>query len=317
MSSKKASDSISIPKEFLSVHALCWELHNLLLETIRAIEEDNQIYKSNIKLSKKSSKDLASKSQSADFNIFDFLIENKRAKEVYGLQYQHIANATIADFLNFIHTSLVCAEKGKLVVSIHLLRKPVQENLLILEYILARPKDFLKEFNSVNGLKSIFDKGHSGRDILILSLINECLKKLNDPHIKYKAEELYDARFYKDKNLEKAKSRISSDGINALPTLFDWATHIYTGNKNISTSRQDLNLIFLQPDNSDYLYKSIYTTLPLFLYHVLRVYDKIWNIGDLDHDSYKKERTKIHKKMLSWIKKMEKSQSLWFNIKTT
>ena len=59
--------------------------------------------------------------------------------------YRHLVIALLADFCHFVYEALRCIPR-KLTVTYNLLRKPLRDNLLYLEWMLADRNDFMNRF---------------------------------------------------------------------------------------------------------------------------------------------------------------------------
>ena len=60
--------------------------------------------------------------------------------------YRSLIFALVSDMCQFVYEGLNCSAKGKLSVAFAILRKPLQDNLFYLEWILADWPDFLARF---------------------------------------------------------------------------------------------------------------------------------------------------------------------------
>ena len=78
--------------------------------------------------------------------LFKWMTENGHRDEIKEMYYKQLTSALLRDFLNFLYEALRCSAKGKLTVAYALLRKPLKENLLYLEWLLADPEDMLTVF---------------------------------------------------------------------------------------------------------------------------------------------------------------------------
>lgn len=86
---------------------------------------------------------------------YQWLLDNGYKEVAERLTFKQVFAATLSDFLQFIYASLISSEKGHLAVTYSLLRKPLKENLFILELLLSKPVDFFIKFNSKTSYKDI------------------------------------------------------------------------------------------------------------------------------------------------------------------
>jgi hypothetical protein len=92
--------------------------------------------------------------------------------------------------LNFVYESLSTIEKGKITVSLALLRKPFRDNLLYLEWLLGSSGEFIKLVNNADIDKYAIESIDNNKKISIIkdaiSLIdNKELFDILDENIYY------------------------------------------------------------------------------------------------------------------------------------
>lgn len=138
---------VALPAEFRFCHNYCFFLHDQLVETLISGEKA-KIFRIRIKHKGKSEAD-----EMANYSgegLVDWLEAHGYKNEVRKLYYKQVCAALLSDLLHFIYEALQCSRKGKLTVAYALLRKPLKDNLFLLEWLLARPTDFLKRFEGEN-----------------------------------------------------------------------------------------------------------------------------------------------------------------------
>ncbi|MBC7768677.1 MAG: hypothetical protein H7124_07805 [Phycisphaerales bacterium] len=161
--------------------------------------------------------------------------------------------ALTADALHYICESLFSYEKGKLSVSLSLMRKPLKENLLMLEWILADDADFFDAFSSPDRKRLNIDTISPERR---KEIITRAIKKIDGPAFE-DADVLYDVRYNK--------------GANGLEPLWQKAQHLTTTkHANVLTEIENFNFIFATPENVRGIYESI---SPLYLSLAIHFYD--------------------------------------------
>lgn len=161
--------------------------------------------------------------------------------------------ALIADALSYISEALFSYEKGKISVSLSLMRKPLKENLLLLEWILADEDGFFQAF------------GSEDRKVLSLAkltperrkeIIQAALQRIEGATFE-DAGALFDLRYNK--------------AFNGLEPLWQKAQHLTTTqHSNLRTETENLNFIFANPDNIAGIYARV---APIYLLLVLHFYD--------------------------------------------
>lgn len=158
-----------------------------------------------------------------------------------------------ADALNYICESLFCYEKGKIGVSLSLLRKPMKENLLLLEWILADEDDYFRAFGSADRKDLSIEKITPERR---KEIIASALAKVTDAAFS-DAGFLYDLRYNK--------------GFNGLEPLWQKAQHLTTTqHPSVLTEPENLNFIFANPGNIRGIYEFV---ARLYLSLVIHFYD--------------------------------------------
>ena len=141
-------DEIShLPEEFEFSHWYSIFLHDQLVETLKSAEEAN-VFNSTIKFKDESHGKAVEGLSGEEF--IEWLEGNGYKTDVVVLYYKQLCAALLSDFLHFIYESLKCSRKGKLTVAYALLRKPLKENLFYMEWLLARPGEFLERFEEEN-----------------------------------------------------------------------------------------------------------------------------------------------------------------------
>ena len=79
-------------------------------------------------------------------DMFEWMDRNNHHDTSLQMFKNHTFFSLLKDFCFFIYESLSCASRGKVTVAYSLLRKPVRDNLLYLEWLLADPEEFYQTF---------------------------------------------------------------------------------------------------------------------------------------------------------------------------
>lgn len=162
--------------------------------------------------------------------------------------------ALIADALNFICEALFSYEKGKITVSLSLMRKPMKENLLFLEWILQDEDDFFRALGSEDREELGIERLPPERR---RQIIEGALKRI-DGAVFTDAQALYDLRY------DKAS--------NGLEPLWQKAQHLTTTrHANLRTEVENLNFIFATPDNIAGIYEHVGPSYFLLVLHFYEV----------------------------------------------
>lgn len=249
---------IILPQKFRESHDIAFYIHDAMLSTLHTLEKNN-ILNTELKFEdEKLSKDF-SKVQKKD--IFKFLEDNGKTKELYELVAKLSYHALLGDMLNFIYESLKCSEKGKATVAYALLRKPFKESLFYLELLSNNEIDFYQRLKSddPNELNisnaSIFDENKKKN--IISSAITKC------PY-----EPIFDSQFIYDIRYNKRCDY-------GIEILWQKANHLITTFGPIATEPLNFNFIFQNNQGFDSLWSHYYRTVPFLLFYTFNIVESI------------------------------------------
>jgi len=242
-----------LPSKFWKKHDYLLYVYDVLRDML--IQADGKKL-SDIKIEFKSDKDRLAFENSED--LFVWLDENNYKCESIKLFKSHTFFLLLKDFCYFIYESISSIERGKITVGYSLLRKPVRDNLLYMEWLLAYPEDFhnkmlyadSEEYDLLNWKKF---NNESKKDIIYkASNMTHAGDIINHQNI------IYDFRFNANEDF-------------SLQNIWNKATHIVTTSKHYKTERNNLN--FLYSDNeiwNDY-WNYYYTVMPSIMAYVLEI----------------------------------------------
>ena len=164
----------------------------------------------------------------------------KKLEQLYPEKYKAFITLELLaglnnDFLHFTNYSLKSLHPASVAVSYTLARKPYRDSLAYLEYMYARPDEFMNIFLGHNAEMKTKDLDkHLNKGTLRQDLINETCKKLNETWTLnisvVKPDFNYDFRYKTD-----------------YTGFFDTATHLITSRTN-PTEDVNMNFIFLNQD---------------------------------------------------------------------
>lgn len=163
----------------------------------------------------------------------------------------------LSDMCQFVYEGLKCSEKGKLSVAFSNFRKPLQDNLFFLEWILADWPGFLTRFRLGPAHFELNRLDKELKKTTRVELIAKAMEKTELGHW-FEPEMLYELRY------EKA-SDIGFDPI------FNRALHLITTFKHYATEPENVNFIFCDDDDRNGLWHHLYSYLPVVLMHALQV----------------------------------------------
>ncbi|WP_418409172.1 hypothetical protein [Alistipes sp.] len=248
-------EKVFIPCKYRKIHNLCAIIYDQLTEIYK--EKNYKPLFSTVFEFKDGDVDI-DQLKKENIHILDWLKINNRNEEIELALTKHIVPALVSDFLNFIFESMHCAKRGKMTVAYALLRKPLTDELLILEQILLDRKAFIdKLFHSGN------PEGYdpSSRNINKQEIIKNVLTVLDIPFYQ-DPEFIYDLRY----------NKASPEGINGIS---NHALHIVTRDRNYKTENQNLNFIFSQEDDMARYYMQYYFVVPYLLIYSVSIIDRI------------------------------------------
>ncbi len=223
-----------------------------MLELLRSGEEHN-IFRTRVVLA--DNKERAILEQAED--IFDWLQANGKLEERAEILRVVIFPAVLSDMLHFIYEALDCSQKAKLNVSFALLRKPLQENLFILESIASDPLRFAEQLSTDPRCLRATKLGGAG---VHAQLIDGLLKRIE-------GEDMFNAKYIAQLRYEKCK-----DGFDGICNL---AMHLITEHPKIRTDVLNFNFIFSGWDEKAKQWAFLYSRLPYVMAYMREVVEHV------------------------------------------
>jgi len=249
------ADSMLLPEKHRFAHQYCLMIHDCLAQTVvegvkanvfnvSVIDEDGGLLK---------------KLQSAEGrDIIQILEEEGRFVEVFLLLYRQVTVAILSDMCHFIFEALNCSQKGKLTVTFHLLRKPLVENLLYLEYLLADPGSFIFNF-----WKGEIDHFGLGQNQTLDP--KEIIKKI---YTLYPLPQFEDAEFIHEIRYDKESDQ-------SFQTFFQKSTHLVTQRRTHKTENTNFNFIYSTASDIESQWTGLYSYLPIVMFHGYQVVEAL------------------------------------------
>lgn len=242
-----------IPKEFRFGHKFSFFLHDLLAQII-AEGEKAKVFETVIKF--KSTKEANKVRKMNKEKFWVWLSQNDRDNH-YEIIYKQVVLALLSDFCHFVYEGLKCSEKAKMTVSYALFRKPFKDNLLVFEWLLAEPADFMDKFYNEDSLIYNPQKLSPERK---KELIQKAIEKTHNH--RFDADVLYNLRYNRS-------HAFSFSG------AWDKANHLVTTFDKIKTEQQNINFVFLSPDAQYSQWLQLYSWLPILLLHTFEVVESL------------------------------------------
>ena len=132
-------DNDFLPDYLVPSHNFCFSNHDVLLNLLGSGQKAGIFSQ---KFLFKNDNDKQKFDSATD--VFEWLENTGRNDERREFLKKMVFPAVLSDFLHFIYEALINSRKAKLNVTYALLRKPIQENLFLLEVIAIDPDFFAK-----------------------------------------------------------------------------------------------------------------------------------------------------------------------------
>lgn len=194
------------------------------------------------------------------FNIEEMLNKENLDVEIeVELFGRHNFFSILRDLCFYLKESLSCIERGIVTVAYTLARKPLQDNLYYLCWILDNHEEFYKSMkkDSIEYDVSILKKNKEN----VVAMYDRIIKKIdNNQNLSnvFSGEDLYEIIYDK-------KSKIG------LSSIFDKSIHLVTNNKNYKTENLNLNFIFTDNKNWEEFRRYYYKKFPYLIWFILEV----------------------------------------------
>ena len=157
-------------------------------------------------------------------------------------------------------------------VTFALLRKPLQDNLFFLEWLLADRSDFLTKFRQG---PEHFDLGRMAKELskaMRIEIIGRAMDKT--PAGRWiSADALYEVRYEKS-------------APTGFDRLFNRGLHLVTTHKHYTTEPENINFIFANDDTRFGLWRYLYLWLPALLRHTLNVVRELFKTLDPEFEPF-------------------------------
>lgn len=249
------NEKVILPKKYHKINNLCAIIYDQLTEIFKdANYKELHTCSLEFPVNTKFVKELDFK----EMGLFQWLKNNELTEEIEMVISKQITLAVVSDFVNFMFESMYNAKRGKMTVAYALLRKPLTDELLILEQLLGNRTDFINRFFHI-GLPENYDP--SNRNIDKNAIIESALAKMR-LKIFPSTEFIYDLRYSKE----------CEYGINGISNQ---AIHIVTKDKSYKTSEQNLNFVFSQLNDIENYWRHYYILVPYLLIYAVSIIDEL------------------------------------------
>jgi hypothetical protein len=241
-----------LPENYRFSHQYVFFLHDFLVRIIKKGEPKGNF---NISFEFRDKKLIKKIEGLSGEDLLNTLIANGYEDECDLLILKQIFIAVLSDFLHFIYTALKASESAKLSVAYALLRKPLKDNLFILEWMLADTEDFLNNYKSEKSFKDLtIDKIPSNRKIEIIEKANS---KIILPIIP--PDFIYELRYDKSKEY-------------SFEPIWQKANHLITSCMHYKTEEMNLNFVFSDDYAKENQWNTLYFLLPSLLFYAVQIF---------------------------------------------
>lgn len=249
-------DKTPLPKKYHKINNLCAIIYDQLTEIYNDLNYEN-LKRTDIKF--KGDEKKLDEFRNGSINALDWLKLNEMNMEIEIVLTKQLLLSVVHDFLSFMFESMHCAKRGQIVVAYALLRKPLTDELLILEQLLGNRTEFIDNFFHLGSPDSYDPSKKSVEDRKLI--IDHAIKKLRI-RLFTSSDFIFDLRYNKS-----FEAGINSATNNAL--------HIVTTHSKYKTTDQNLNFVFSQKEEYNEYYKHYYGLVPYLLIYSASVIDEL------------------------------------------
>src|SRR5579883_382709 len=256
--SSKTINKILFPVEFQEGHKLSFMNHSAMVELLSSAAEHGSFSKP-VKFKDRGKDNKLSNIE----EVFKWLDESKQYNVRNTILRQTVFPALLSDLVHFIYEALDCSKNGKLGVCYALLRKPIKENLGLLESIAVDVQGFSANL-AENPLALRTEKAgsieaHTQRIANVLNIIGE--------------EKRFDASYLAQLRYDKN----TKDGFDG---ICNHALHLFTGHHAIRTENLNVNFIFSKSEARESQWRFLYSRMPYLLFYIRRLVEHVFTIID-------------------------------------
>lgn len=242
-----------LPKTYWAGHELCFTLHDIMTQLLVSGERQSAF------VTTFEFRDEADQNafENAD-DVFAWLEQTRQIDERTILLVSTVFPRVLSDMLHCIYEALETSRKAKLGITYMLLRKPIQENLSLLETVVADRQQFAKSLIAdpllLRSQKMGGVEAHTKRIEKVLDVLG--------------AANRFDARYLAQLRYDKA----AADGFDG---ICNKAIHLFTEHKAIRTEPMNVNFIFSNWEAKLTQWSYLYSRLPYLLAYVHRLVEHV------------------------------------------
>ena len=249
----KPTEGRRLPTKFDLAHAVAFFFHDQLTQLVVDLEAVGAL-SVRLDLKKGEAQEIADLEGE---DLWAWLRNTGRQDVIDDLTYRQLTAAVVSDASHFLCESLIASGKGKTQVAYALLRKPLKENLLLLEWLAAAPEDFLSRFHGESiwpyTLNRLPENERRG-------IIEKAAALVDLPEL---GEDF------------QWTLRYAKEYPNSLETLWTKATHLVTNVAASATEPGNLNFVFSTADAIDEQWEHYYRVVPLVLHYFVKIAEEV------------------------------------------
>jgi hypothetical protein len=196
-------------------------------------------------------------------DMFEWMDTNGLHDSSLKLFESHVFFSLLKDFCYYVFESISCAERGKVTVAYTLLRKPIRDNLLYLEWLLSDKEEFYNKF--LYGNVSDFDL--SNYKVFTKDRISEIVKSAS--------QKSYMGKAINTNNLVYRFRFNNSEDIG-LQRIWNQSMHLVTTSPNYTTDAGNLNFIFADQQIWKDYWNYYYTVMPQIMAYVIEICEALF-----------------------------------------
>lgn len=241
-------DKILVDAKFMKHYNFLMLCNNILVSILKHADTNKCKWKStkvNVK-----DKDLK-KWQSGDYSI-EYFRTHGYALQINKGYYKHFVFSVLSDYVSYVYDAILCAAEMHPNQAYTLLRKPLKDNLLLLELAFTGKNRFISQFLNKEIGKFAIDRISVEEK---RKIIERASKKINSL---ISAKIIFDFRY----------SKKSETG---LERIWNKTSHIITTCKDYQTTNGTLNMIFNDDDNIREYVNYFFIIMPYIQYYVMRL----------------------------------------------
>lgn len=246
----------ALPKKFEFSHQYALFLLDMMTDIIVQGEAAGIFANVTIKFKNKKQAEEFEKLDMTGGALCDWLIANGFETQWCVLQYKQLIVAVLSDMCHFFYEALSCSERGKLTVAYALLRKPLKQNLFVLECLLADPGSFVVGFHR-RKITELMKEFEDKRKEIIKTAYGKMERKAG-----FNPDFIYELRY-------------SPKAAHGFDIYWDKALHLVTNWDLKRTEDGNLNFIFSDDASRQSQWTHFYATLPYLLFYAFEIADSL------------------------------------------